>query len=287
MKVPTHLAIIMDGNGRWAQLHGRERTFGHLRGARIAKSVIEHCAELGVKHLTLYAFSTENWLRPKTEVAFLMRLLARHMRKERESLVANNIRFTTIGDLARLPEAVQAEVRKTKAATARNDGMHLVFALSYGSRQELTAAARRLAEDVAAGRLTPEDITEDAVRARLETSETPDPDLIIRTSGECRLSNFLMWQAAYSELYVAKTLWPDFTLQELEHAFLSFADRERRFGRTHAQLAPAIAPLETASASLGGLDADLEAEFEIDACDEDCNEPKAAFRGDSIPQTAP
>lgn len=275
MKVPAHLAIIMDGNGRWAQLHGRDRTFGHLRGARVAKSVIEHCAGLGVQHLTLYAFSTENWLRPKPEVFFLMKLLSRHLRKERENLVKNNIRFTTIGETARLPAAVQSEVRKTEEATAKNTGMHLVFALSYGARQELTAVAKRIAEDVLAGRLNPENVNEEMIRARLETADMPDPDLIIRTSGEYRLSNFLMWQAAYSELYIVETLWPDFTLAELERAFQSFSGRERRFGRTHAQLVPAAAGPD---ASFDELESEFDGE-QFDLADEGFD--------DFTPQVAP
>ncbi len=236
MKIPGHLAIIMDGNGRWAEAHCRERTFGHLRGARIAKTMIEHCADLGVKHLTLYAFSTENWLRPKQEVRFLMTLLARHLRKERASLMKNNIRFTSIGDLDRLPAPVVTEVRKTVLETSQNTGLHLVFALSYGGRQEITRAVQTLAEEVAAGRLAPEAITENLIAGSLQTADMPDPDLIIRTSGESRLSNFLMWQAAYSEFYVTPLLWPDFTVQNLEEAFRYYGTRERRFGRTTAQM---------------------------------------------------
>lgn len=257
MNVPSHLAIIMDGNGRWAKLQGRERTFGHLRGAAVAKTIIERCADLGVQHLTLYAFSTENWLRPKPEVFFLMRLLGRHLRKERESLVANNIRFSTIGDLERLPAPVRMEVRKTEEATANNTGMHLVFALSYGARQELTNTMRLLAEDVAAGRIRPTEISAEMIQNRLETADMPDPDLIIRTSGEYRLSNFLLWQAAYSELYITDTLWPDFSEQELDRAFLAFSTRERRFGRTHALLST-----KTADASSPDLDTDLNISFE-------------------------
>ncbi len=236
MKIPAHLAIIMDGNGRWAETHCRERTFGHLRGARIAKTMIEHCADLGVKHLTLYAFSTENWLRPKQEVHFLMTLLARHLRKERASLMKNNIRFTTIGELDRLPAPVVAEVRKTVLETSRNTGLRLVFALSYGGRQEITRTVQYLAAEVAAGRLASTAITEELITSSLQTGDMPDPDLIIRTSGESRLSNFLMWQAAYSEFYVTQLLWPDFTITDLEAAFRYYGTRERRFGRTTAQM---------------------------------------------------
>lgn len=234
MKIPSHLAIIMDGNGRWAQANGRERTFGHLRGARVAKTIIEHCTDIGVKHLTLYAFSTENWLRPKHEVYFLMQLLARHLRHERRNLIKNNIRFTTIGDLGRLPTAVAIEVERTIAETATNTGLHLVFALSYGGRQEITAAFKTLAKEIITGRRSLESIDESVVSGALETSDMPDPDLIIRTSGENRLSNFLLWQAAYSELHITDTLWPDFTVVELERIFNWYSGRERRFGRISA-----------------------------------------------------
>lgn len=225
----------MDGNGRWAKNHGRERTFGHLEGAGVAKTVIERCADLGVKHLTLYAFSTENWFRPKTEVHFLMKLLSRYLRRERQNLVDKNIRFTAIGDLARVPDYVAEQVKITEAATAGCTGLHLLFALSYGSRQEITNAVKALAKEVAAGRLKPEEIDESMIESSLETSGVADPDLIIRTSGEYRLSNFLLWQAAYSELYITETLWPDFTIAELEQAFLDYSKRERRFGGTAAK----------------------------------------------------
>lgn len=235
-KTPKHLAIIMDGNGRWAQLRGRDRTFGHLKGARVAKNTIEACASLGIEQLTLYAFSSENWLRPHQEVSFLMMLLARHLRKERRTLMKNNIRFSVIGDLEKLPAPVMCEVRKTIEETRKNTGMSLTFALSYGSRQEITCAVRKLAEEVKAGLLQPADITEEMISSHLQSSFMPDPDLIIRTSGEYRLSNFLLWQAAYSELYITQTLWPDFSKDELMLAFRQFESRERRFGRTTAQL---------------------------------------------------
>lgn len=237
----------MDGNGRWAQNHGRERTFGHLRGARVAKSMIERCSDLGIKYLTLYAFSTENWLRPKTEIIFLMQLLSRYLKKERQNLVRNNIQFSVIGDLSRVPAFVLSEIQKTIEETANNTGLKLVFALSYGSRQEITESVQKLASEVAAGRLKPEDINEESIRAHMQTSEIPDPDLIIRTSGEYRLSNFLMWQAAYSELYITETLWPDFDSNELNKALLSFSTRERRFGRTTAQ-APSTVEIPTKQA---------------------------------------
>ena len=234
---PRHVAIIMDGNGRWAELRGRERTYGHVKGARVAKAIIERCAKLGVRHLTLYAFSTENWQRPRPEVTFLMRLLGRHLRRSRETLLRNDIRFTTIGDLSSLPPSVAAEARITARATAECAGMHLTFALSYGSRQEMAAAARLLCEKVARGEMQPAEVNESAFADALETAGVPDPDLIVRTSGERRLSNFLLWQAAYSELYVTDAHWPDFTEAELQKALAFYASRERRFGRTSSQTA--------------------------------------------------
>ena len=249
-RLPRHIAIIMDGNGRWAELRGRERTYGHLAGTRIAKSIIQRCSDLGIKHLTLYAFSTENWMRPKAEVAFLMRLMGRHLRRERDALNRNRIRFTTIGDLDRLPASVADEARLTERVTADNDGMHLTFALSYGSRQEITSAARALCAKIAAGELQLSQINESTFEAELETRSTPDPDLIVRTSGERRLSNFLLWQAAYSELYVTDALWPDFSEAELAKAFAFYASRERRFGRTPAQMVdPAMAGCEPKTAA--------------------------------------
>jgi undecaprenyl diphosphate synthase len=235
-QLPSHLAVIMDGNGRWAELHGRPRTFGHLKGARMAKRLIENCADLGLEQLTLYAFSTENWLRPKAEVSFLMMLLGRHLRRERATLVKNGIRFSVIGDRDRLPKFVNDEVNQTIAETQHCTGMSLTFALSYGGRQEITNAVRSIADDLIAGRISKNDISEEMISSRLQTAEMKDPDLIIRTSGEFRLSNFLLWQAAYTELYVTPTLWPDFNSAQLNNAFRQYALRERRFGKTAAQV---------------------------------------------------
>ena len=236
--LPKHLAIIMDGNGRWAELRRRDRTFGHLKGARVAKSIIETCAQMNIPQLTLYAFSTENWLRPKMEVTFLMILLARHLRLERRNLMKNNIRFSVIGEIERLPAAVLEEVHKTIEMTSANTGMSLTFALSYGGRQEITNAMRSIAEDVAAGKISADAISEEFIGQRLQSASVHanDPDLIIRTSGEYRLSNFMLWQAAYSELYITPTLWPEFGAEELRVAFSQFGNRERRFGRTTAQV---------------------------------------------------
>ena len=243
--LPSHVAIIMDGNGRWAEMRGRDRAFGHLRGARVAKDTIETCAEMGLEQLTLYAFSTENWLRPKAEVSFLMLLLGRHLRKERGNLVRNNIRFSVIGEVTRLPAAILEEVEKTIAATSACTGMSLTFALSYGGRQEIAAAAKALARDVAAGRLSVDDVNEESLAAKLQTSHMRDPDLILRTSGEFRLSNFMLWQSAYSELFVTQTLWPDFEKRELLAAFDHYSGRERRFGRTTSQVLGSSAKSES------------------------------------------
>jgi undecaprenyl diphosphate synthase len=230
MTKPKHLAIIMDGNGRWAQLRGRPRTYGHIKGARVAKKVITACAEKGLENLTLYAFSSENWLRPESEVFFLMNLLRRYLKKETANLVKQNIRFKAIGDMSKLPQDVIKAINYATQATSLNTGMNLIFAVSYGSRQEITEAVRAIAQRVADGELKPDEVDESIVNSSLGTAEFPDPDLIIRTSGEHRLSNFLLWQAAYSEFYFTDTLWPEFSIEDLELALLSFIKRERRFG---------------------------------------------------------
>jgi undecaprenyl diphosphate synthase len=231
-----HLAVIMDGNGRWAQSHGRSRLFGHLKGTKVAKRIIEECARLKVPYLTLYAFSTENWLRPQEEVTFLMSLLSRYLERERQALVKNNINFSVVGDIARLPEHTRREIEKTIMVTKNNTGLKLLFALSYGGRQEIIKAAQLLAQEVAKGNLKPEDINEDSFQKNLSTYPIPDPDLIIRTSGESRMSNFLTWQSVYSELYITDTLWPNFTIADLHTALNNYKKRERRFGRVSAQL---------------------------------------------------
>lgn len=236
MNLPKHLAIIMDGNGRWAKARGQNRTFGHIRGAVVAKKIIEEAARIGLPHLTLFTFSTENWLRPESEVSFLMSLLFRRLRKERQTLTKNNIKFECIGDMSRLPAQVLFEVEETMRATAHCTGMKLVFALSYGGRQEITQAARFLAQQVKDGNLDPEDIDDATMNAALESSWLPHPDLIIRTSGESRLSNFFLWQAAYSEIYFTEKLWPDFSSADLHEALQFFATRERRFGKISEQI---------------------------------------------------
>jgi len=230
MALPKHIAIIMDGNGRWAQLRHKPRVFGHIKGTRVAKKVITACSRKGIKNLTLYAFSTENWLRPNSEVSFLMDLLRRYLKKEADNLVKENIRFSTIGDISRVPADVKDAIATAMKATEKCTGLNLVFALSYGSRQEITEAVQSIAQKVADGALKPSDIDESVINAALSTYPTPDPDLIIRTSGELRLSNFLMWQAAYSEFYFTSTLWPDFTETDLDQALQDYHRRQRRFG---------------------------------------------------------
>ncbi len=231
MTLPKHIAIIMDGNGRWAQLKGKPRTYGHVKGTHVAKKIITDCSRKGIKYLTLYAFSTENWFRPQAEVSLLMKILRRYLRKETENLIKENIRFSIIGDWERLPADVAKAIQESMAATAHCTGLSLIFALSYGSRQEITNTMRELAQQVADGCLKPSDIDEALVNSSLSTYPNPDPDLIIRTSGEERLSNFLMWQAAYSEFYFDKALWPDFTEENLVRALESYSQRHRRYGK--------------------------------------------------------
>lgn len=230
MSLPKHLAIIMDGNGRWAQLRGKPRTYGHLKGTRNAKKIITACADKGIKNLTLYAFSSENWLRPHAEVSFLMALLQRYLKRETGNLVKKNIRFSVIGDMSKLPADVLKAIDFAAQATSKNTGMNLIFALSYGSRQEITSAVKKVAQKVQNGEITPEEVDEALVHSQLSTAQWPDPDLIIRTSGEHRLSNFLLWQAAYSEFYFSDVLWPDFKAEDLDLALHNFLKRDRRFG---------------------------------------------------------
>lgn len=230
MSLPKHIAIIMDGNGRWAGLRGRPRTFGHIKGARVAKKIITACVERRIQNLTLYTFSSENWLRPTSEVSFLMALLTRYLKKEVANLAKQNIKFQVVGEQSKLPPEARAALDHAITTTKDNTGMTLIFAISYGSRHEICEAAKKLAQDVQDGIMNLEDINESSLNSRLSTFPTPDPDLIIRTSGEQRLSNFLLWQAAYSEFYFSETLWPDFTEEDLELAMASFLSRERRFG---------------------------------------------------------
>ena len=229
--IPTHVACIMDGNGRWARQQGRTRVSGHREGVESVRDITEACAQIGVEHLTLYTFSTENWHRPAAEVSALMELLVRTLRKEAERLHRNGIRLRTIGDLGRLPARGQREMAEAIALTEGNERMTLTLALSYGSRWEITEAVRQIARDVRDGRLDPDDVDEATVAGALQTAGTPDPDLLVRTAGELRVSNFLLWQIAYTELYVTETFWPAFRRDALYDAVRSYQDRERKYGR--------------------------------------------------------
>lgn len=232
--VPKHIAIIMDGNGRWAQLRGLERSEGHQAGAATVRKLVEHALNLGVKYLTLYTFSTENWKRPVAEVAALMALLFESI--EEEIFVKNNVAFRIIGDLDKLPENVRERLNACMERTAKNDSMTLVLALSYSSKWEITEAVRAIAAKVKDGELALEDINDDVISGELTTSFMPDPDLLIRTGKEQRLSNFLLWQAAYSEFYFTEVLWPDFGKEELYKAVYEYQTRQRRYGLTGEQV---------------------------------------------------
>lgn len=234
-RIPAHVAIIMDGNGRWAKAQGLPRTAGHQQGVETVKKITEEATRLGIKYLTLYTFSTENWNRPSDEVAALMGLIIDHL--EEEIFMKNNVRFRMIGDMSRIPEAVQARINQCIARTAANDKMTMVIALSYSSRWELTRTTQRIAQEILEQKLKPEDITEDTISKHLETAFMPDPDLLIRTGGELRISNYLLWQCAYTELYFCDTYWPDFNEEELHKAIHDYQSRERRFGKTSEQVA--------------------------------------------------
>jgi undecaprenyl diphosphate synthase len=235
--LPRHVAIIMDGNGRWATRRGLSRIQGHRRGKDSVRAIVEKARELGIEYLTLYAFSSENWQRPAREVGALMQLLRRYLRSEVAKMMRYGIRLRAIGNLRKLPSAVLSEMREVERKTARNDRMTVLLAVSYGSREEITRAARALARRVRDGALAAEDIDEEVFASALGTAGIPDPDLLIRTSGEMRLSNFLLWQLAYTEIYVTDTLWPDFREPEFLLALEDYKRRQRRFGRTTEQLA--------------------------------------------------
>jgi len=229
--LPSHVAIIMDGNGRWAKKKMMNRVKGHEQGSQIVRSVVTACRELGIDTLTLYAFSTENWERPKYEVTALMMLLKKFIVSEREDLLKNNIRLSIIGQKHKLPLDVQKEIDATMALTKDNNKLLLNLALSYGSREEITTAVKQIAQKIESKDLNLNDITQDLISEHLYTKAMPDPDLIIRTGGEYRLSNFLLWQAAYSEIYISDTLWPDFTKDEFIKILKNFQERDRRFGK--------------------------------------------------------
>ena len=234
--VPNHIAIIMDGNGRWAKKKGKPRIFGHKNGVTSVKNAIEGCGELGIKYLTLYAFSTENWNRPKLEVKTLMGLLVATLKDELKSLQKNNIKLNAIGTISNLPESAQMELREVMNKTKDNDGLILTLALSYGSREEIVNVIRNISKKVVNNELKQEEIDENIINNHLYTFSLPDVDFLIRTSGEKRVSNFLLWQIAYAELYFTNTLWPDFRKENLFNAILDYQNRERRFGKISEQI---------------------------------------------------
>ncbi|MBC9796669.1 isoprenyl transferase [Sinomicrobium weinanense] len=235
-RLPKHIAVIMDGNGRWAKQRGKTRVFGHEKGAGAVREIVEGCAELGVENLTLYAFSTENWKRPRLEVETLMKLLVTSLRKELKTLNDNNIKLRTIGKMEQLPRTVSRKLKEVIEKTENNDRMTLTIALSYGSREELKNAVQEISFKVKNNIISARDIDETVINEHLYTQNLPDVDLLIRTSGELRVSNFLLWQIAYAELYFTETLWPDFNKEKLYEAILNYQNRERRFGKTSEQL---------------------------------------------------
>lgn len=249
--IPTHIAIIMDGNGRWAKERGLPRVAGHRQGVNSVRDIVEVCGQLGVKYLTLYAFSTENWRRPKEEVSTLMRLLLKALRDETDRLHENNVRLTCIGEIEAMPQEVQDELFDAMEKTKHNTGLTLNLALSYSGRWDLTDAVRRIADDVLWNRLKVENITEQTVSSYLTTKDMPDPDLLIRTSGEYRISNFLLWQLAYAEFYISERYWPDFRRRDLYEAIRNFQGRERRFGMVSEQVRkkPVRSSLEKATSA--------------------------------------
>ena len=235
-RIPRHVAIIMDGNGRWAKRQGLARMFGHRQGVETVHSITEAAAALGIEYLTLYTFSTENWNRPKEEVDALMALLVDTIAKETPTLMKNNVRLQTIGDISRLPQVTHDKFVACIDQTSQNTGLTLVIALSYSARWELIRSTQLIAEAVREGKMLVEDINEETISSHLTTATMPDPDLLIRTSGELRISNFLLWQLAYSELYFTDCLWPEFTNEEFYHAIVDYQHRERRFGKTSEQV---------------------------------------------------
>ena len=234
--IPRHIAIIMDGNGRWAKERGLPRIAGHREGINSVREVTKICGEIGVKYLTLYTFSTENWSRPKTEVKALMTLLLSTIKKEIKELHKNNVKFSTIGDISILPKGTVKGIKEGEKLTFNNSGLNLILALNYGSRQEIISAVNNIVYDVKKGSLDSNSIDENIFSSYLDTNNCPDPDLLIRTSGELRISNFLLWQSAYTEMYLTNTYWPSFRENELFAAIFDFQNRERRFGKTSEQL---------------------------------------------------
>lgn len=235
-RLPRHVAIIMDGNGRWARARGLDRSEGHVEGVNTVRKITEAASEIGIKYLTLYTFSTENWNRPQEEVDALMNLIVIAIERETADLIKNNVRLTMIGDFGRMPDFARRRLSKCMDDTAQCTGLTLVLALSYSSRWEITEAVRNIAAKVQAGSLDPDDITDNTISRNLSTADMPDPDLLIRTGGDFRVSNFLLWQIAYSEIYVTSTYWPDFTKDDFLDALEQFQSRERRFGLTSDQV---------------------------------------------------
>lgn len=234
--LPVHIAVIMDGNGRWAKKQGAKRIFGHQNAIKAVREIAEGSAELGIKYLTLYAFSTENWNRPKTEIRGLMELLVASIHSETETLIKNNIRLKAIGDLSSLPAKCQRELNEAMDITRNNSGLTLILALSYSGRWDIVQGIKSLLKDVKKGRISDHDINQELFSHYLSTSNIPDPELLIRTSGEMRISNFLLWQMAYTELYITDLLWPDFRKEHLVEAIISYQKRERRFGKISEQV---------------------------------------------------
>ena len=234
--LPHHLAIIMDGNGRWAQKRKHGRFFGHIRGAQKAKSIVSDCVKKNIKNLTLFVFSNENWLRPPEEVQLILKLLEKHITQEEEEFMKQNIQFHCIGELDRLPKRTLFKMQKIIKKTKQNKGMKLIFAFSYSGRQEITNAVNTIIKKIQTGRLNPKTLTEKDFSFFLQSSFLPDPDLIIRTSGEHRLSNFFLWQVAYSEIYISEKYWPDFSSEDLDKALEFFSKKERRFGKISQQI---------------------------------------------------
>lgn len=235
-KIPQHVAVIMDGNGRWAKKNNQPRVYGHKNGVKAVREVVEAAGEIGVKHLTLYAFSTENWNRPKYEINALMQLLVNTINTEINTLHKNNIKLSTIGDVDNLPSSCKKELEKAKNLTKDNTGLNLVLALSYSSKWEITQAVKKIAQKIKNKELKVDEISEETISQHLNTANIPDPELLIRTSGELRISNFLLWQIAYAELYFTDKFWPEFTKQDFFEAIFDYQNRERRFGLTGEQI---------------------------------------------------
>ena len=230
MKVPQHVAIILDGNGRWAKSKGMPRNYGHAQGSKNVERICEDAYKMGIKYLTVYAFSTENWSRPESEVSALMTLLRNYMKTCLKTAEKNRMKVRVIGDKTRLDVDIRIRIAELEEASKNNDGLNFTIAINYGSRDEITRGMRRMAQDIKDGKLDPSDITESSIEGYLDTAGIPDPDLLIRTSGELRLSNFLLWQLAYTEFYFTETPWPDFTKEELEKAIAKYNSRDRRYG---------------------------------------------------------